>query len=159
MNRVYLRDFELIDAEALFEIYSDKEAMKYRNTLPFETMEQAIAYVENTAAGNNKLKSYRWVAIHKEEKAVMGTAFYKFVRDKQTVEVGVSIGRAFWSGGFGREILQLLVDTIKQELPQVKTIVAVVNKENISSVKMITRVGFKLAEDKGIKSQFEYKVK
>jgi len=45
--RLKLRELEFEDQQSIFDIYSDKETMKYWDSLPFTTLTQASEMIEN----------------------------------------------------------------------------------------------------------------
>ncbi|MGG5505225.1 MULTISPECIES: GNAT family N-acetyltransferase [unclassified Myroides] len=155
MERTYFRFLTSNDAQALFAIYSDKDAMQYRTTLPFETMEEVQTYLEQVERENASGKKFRCGFVHRETQQLMGTAVYTLV-DDTAAEIGFSIGRAFWKGGYGTEGTLGLIELIKQQHPQVKRILAVAQTPNEKSVRMINRMNFSFIEAKENKSYFEY---
>ncbi|MBB1140769.1 GNAT family N-acetyltransferase [Myroides sp. WP-1] len=155
MERTYFRFLTTEDEKALFEIYSDKDAMQYRTTLPFETLEDVKIYLQQVEKENALGKKFRCGFVHRETLQLMGTAVYTLV-DDTSAEIGFSIGRAFWKGGYGTEGTWGLIELIKQQHPQVKRILAVAQTANEKSVRMINRMNFSFIEEKENKSYFEY---
>jgi len=94
--KVKFRELTTRDTIKLFEIYSDREAMKYRRSKPMKTIE----------------------------------------------EIGYSIGRQFWGQGLGNEIVKTMVKAIEKK-NEINKIVAWSNKENIGSIKILEKIGFK----------------
>ena len=47
-ERLFIRHLEESDSESMFEIYSDKESMKYRANKPFTTISEAEALFPST---------------------------------------------------------------------------------------------------------------
>lgn len=155
MKRTYFRALKSEDENALFEIYSDKDAMQYRTTLPFETKEEVKIYLEQVALENTLGKKFRCGFVHSETQQLMGTAVYTLV-DATSAEIGFSIGRAFWKGGYGTEGTWGLIELIKQREPQIQRIVGIAQTANEKSVRMMERMHFSFIEEKDNKSYFEY---
>lgn len=155
MKRTYFRALKSEDEKALFEIYSDKDAMQYRATLPFETQEEVKIYLEQVALENTLGKKFRCGFVHSETQQLMGTAVYTLV-DATSAEIGFSIGRAFWKGGYGTEGTWGLIELIQQREPQIQRIVAIAQTANEKSVRMINHMNFSFIEEKDNKSYFEY---
>lgn len=157
MERTFFRLLTLKDKEALFAIYSDKEAMQYRTTPPFETRDEIDAYLEQVEQENLSGNKFRCAIVHKETNQLMGTAVYTIL-DQESAEIGFSIGRAFWKGGYGTEGTWGLIDLIKQQEPYIRRIIGVAQTANAKSVRMVERMHFTFIEQRDNRSYFELKV-
>ena len=155
LERTHFRMLHPQDEEALFDIYSDKDAMQYRTTPPFENREEVKTYLQQITEENASGRKFRCAVVHNETQQLMGTAVYTLLND-DSAEIGFSIGRAFWKGGYGTEGTWGLIELIKKQEPQVKRIVAVAQTANEKSVRMITRMNFTFLEEKDNKSYFIY---
>ncbi|MGG5577306.1 GNAT family N-acetyltransferase [Myroides sp. C15-4] len=155
MERTYFRALTAQDEAALLEIYSDKDAMQYRTSLPFETLEDVKAFLDQVEREQASGKKFRCAFVHGETHELMGTAVYTYL-DAESVEIGFSIGRAFWKGGYGTEGTWGLIELIKQREPQIKRIVGIAKTANEKSVRMMERMNFTFIKQKADKSYFEY---
>lgn len=155
LERTYFRLLHPTDKEALFEIYSDKEAMQYRTTPPFETIEEIDPYLAQVAQENQMGQKFRCAIVHTATNQLMGTAVYTLL-DATTVEIGFSIGRSFWKGGYGTEGTWGLIELIKQREPQIKRIVGIAQKANEKSVRMMEHMHFTFVKEQENKIYFEY---
>lgn len=137
------------DINKLYEIYSDKEAMKYRGSKPFTSLEDAKVYVKNKVLSKNQITTIRKGVELKNNSELLGSVMYRF--DEKTpdqCEIGYSIGKQYWGQGLGKEIVSHILQTIK-ERGNIKTITAWSNKENIASIKILESHSFsKLKQDK-----------
>lgn len=59
-------------------------------------------------------------------------------------EIGYSVGSEFRGKGYGQKILQLIVDKITADYPNIKTLVAKVKPENIASNKLFESEGYEM---------------
>ena len=146
MSRIRFRNLHLSDAKKLYEIYSDKEAMKFRGSKPMESIEDAIIFVQNQRVAKNKVLTIRkGIELIGSEKLI-GSVMYRY-RDAsvEECEIGYSIGRQFWGKGFGKEIVKALIDDLRKN-EAMKKIFAWSHKENIASVKILEHNGFQLTE-------------
>lgn len=157
MERTYFRALTSQDEAALLEIYSDKDAMQYRASLPFETREDVSKFLNQVEQEQLSGKKFRCAYVHRDTHQLMGTGVYTYL-DAESVEIGFSIGRAFWKGGYGTEGTWGLINLIKQREPQIKRIVAIAKTANEKSVRMIERMDFTFIKQEGDKSYFEYLV-
>lgn len=142
-ERLQLRDLNDDDAQRLFEIYSDKEAMKYRGSQPMTSLEDAKAFILNQKLEDKDGYTIRQGIQIKETQELIGSVMYKFNKDSKTeCVIGYSIGSDFWNRGFGREIVKLLVDNIK-DFKNINIIKAWTKKENIASSRILELNEFK----------------
>ena len=65
-NRILIRSLAIDDVDRLFTIYTDKEAMKYRGSKPFETITDVYEMLENTQKNIIEGKEFRYAVIEKE---------------------------------------------------------------------------------------------
>ncbi|MBB1148980.1 GNAT family N-acetyltransferase [Myroides sp. NP-2] len=155
MERTYFRALTTQDEAALLEIYSDKEAMQYRASLPFETLADVRAFLDQVEREQTTGKKYRFAYVHLQTNELMGTGVYTFL-DDESVEIGFSIGRSFWKGGYGTEGTRGLIELIKQREPQIKRIIGIAKTANEKSVRMMERMNFTFIKQEADKSYFEY---
>ncbi|WP_267740604.1 GNAT family N-acetyltransferase [Myroides injenensis] len=155
MSRIVFREITLSDQNDLLTIYSDKEAMQYRRNKPLENIEEAIAFIDKVRLDREKHLSVRYGIVEKSSNSLIGTAVYSFIDDK-TVEIGVSIGRAYWGKGFGQETVSELIELIRKEQPHITTLLGIAHKENIKSINMLKQLGFEFIEENNDKLHYTY---
>lgn len=63
-----------------------------------------------------------------------------------SVEIGYLLLPEFHGKGIGTESLLALIDHVKQSLPMVKNINAIVTDGNVASCKVLEKAGFELVE-------------
>lgn len=146
-QRLRVRPLNLADQRVLFDIYSDKDAMKYRGSKPFETLDDVAEMLSVTFQKLKTKEEFRYAVEHKESEELMGTFLIKPIAE-QVCEIGYSIGKKYWGAGYGRELLKAMLDYIAT-LP-FNTIVATSKKENIASLKLLESVGFQIFPEKEI---------
>lgn len=71
--RLKLRPITQDDAQDIFEIFSDKQVMKYYDLLPFETLDRAKQQADFFAKGFEKKQMIRWGVELKESGKLIGT--------------------------------------------------------------------------------------
>lgn len=62
--------------------------------------------------------------------------------DMEEAEIGYSIAKEFRGKGYGRKILQLIIDEVNEQFPKVKKLVAKVKPGNNTSRKLFEREGY-----------------
>ncbi len=148
-SRLRFRELKMDDAKRLYEVYSDKEAMKFRGSKPMETLEDAKEFIRNQRLVNQELVTVRQGVESLKEAELIGSIMYRFNRVKKNeCEIGYSIGRKFWGQGFGNEIVKLMVETLKKNT-EIENVIAWSNKANIPSIKILEKNGFTFIEQEG----------
>lgn len=146
-ERLYVRNLHYDDQAKLFNIYSDKEAMKYRSTPAFESLEDARKMIDKTIEQIESKKEFRLGIVENDTNELVGTFLYK-IMDKTTCEVGYSLGKAYWKLGYGYEILNTMLHYLNEI--GFKNIIATTKKENAASIKLLTKAGFQLSANQHI---------
>jgi RimJ/RimL family protein N-acetyltransferase len=70
-ERLILREFELTDAEAMFNLNSDEEVLRYTGDKQFESIEDANNFFKNYP-DYEKNGFGRWALVTKGDKEVIG---------------------------------------------------------------------------------------
>jgi ribosomal-protein-alanine N-acetyltransferase len=144
-DRLKIRNLALEDKKSLFEIYSDKEAMRFRGSKPFETIEEVVEMLSRTFEKLESKEEFRYAVDLKENNKIIGTFLIKPI-SKNECEIGYSIGKNYWGRGYGKELVKGMLNYSKN-LP-FNTILATSRKENIASLLLLEKVGFKLIPEK-----------
>jgi ribosomal-protein-alanine N-acetyltransferase len=144
-ERLVIRNFELKDKEKLFEIYSDKEAMQYRRSKAFENLEEVDEMLNRTFQKLELNEEFRYAVEHMVNKELVGTFLIKPFSEKEC-EIGYSIGKKYWGGGYGKELVNGMMKYIATQ--NYKTVIATSRKENIASLKLLESVGFIINPEK-----------
>ena len=148
-GRIRFRELNKKDVNKLFEIYSDKEAMKYRGSKPMETIQDAQKFVKNKRIEDKKELTIRKGVELIATNELIGSVMYRFNRNRvHACEIGYSIGRRYWRKGLGEEIVRAMLKTIIEK-KGIREIIAWSEKENIASIKLLTKIGFQLVEQAG----------
>ena len=142
-DRLYLRHITFKDELKLFKIYSDKDVMKFRGSAAFENLEDDRKMIQNTIDQINLKSEFRFAIIESDTNNLIGTFLYKVI-ETEKCEVGYSLGKDYWKLGYGFEILNSMLDYLKNL--GYENIIATTKKENIASVKLLTKTGFVLNE-------------
>lgn len=142
-DKLRLRSLNLNDAQQLYEIYSDTDAMKYRASKAMKTIENAKEFIQNQRKTNGNILTIRKGVELLKEGEIIGSCMVRVdQRKKNELEIGYSIGRQYWGQGFGTEIVKLLVKNIRNNKKEISNIIAWCHKENIASILILNRNGF-----------------
>ncbi|WP_396199157.1 GNAT family N-acetyltransferase [Flavobacterium sp.] len=154
-ERLFIRNLEAGDSESMFEIYSDKEAMKFRANQPFDTLSEAIEMIKQSNIDSELGLKYRFAIVKKETDELIGTILY-FLEDKNSeiCNIGYSLGRQYCKQGFALETLNGFMDYLKNL--GIKEFHAKVFKMNTDSIHLLNKVAFTLVDAKNDEKLFTF---
>ncbi|MFT6753773.1 MAG: ribosomal-protein-alanine N-acetyltransferase [Kiritimatiellia bacterium] len=96
-ERLRFRQLESEDAEALFDIYSDSEVMKYWSSLPFASINQARELISNTHKWWEAGDAICCAIEESGSNLVIGTlSLFNFHEESKRAEIGYILGRSCW---------------------------------------------------------------
>jgi [ribosomal protein S5]-alanine N-acetyltransferase len=140
-EKLLIRELIENDAKIIFELYSNKEAMKFRGSKPLENNDEAIKMLKKVAENIKNKTEYRYGIIEKETNNLIGTYLITPITNIECM-VGCSIGKKYWRLGYGFEVMMLMT-TYLQNL-KYKKIVGLIKKENSPSIKLVEKMNFVL---------------
>lgn len=147
-ERLILRHFTPEDADDNYRINTDSENMRFMGRQP-DSVEFERYHIRRHIADYYDRHGFGlWAAVLKEDNQLIGRCglLYQPVEDTQEVEVTYLIDRRLWGKGLAteaaREVLKLGFERYK--LPR---IVAVINPENVASVRVAEKIGMKYERD------------
>ncbi len=137
-EKLYFRELLETDAERLFEIYSNAEAMKYRETKPMKTLADANEMLTRDKAVKESSYEFRFAVIEKQSEQLIGTVMYQPLSNKAVI--GYSIDQNFWNKGYGSAIVKIISAYLKTK--SFSLLEAWVKKDNIASCKVLEKNQF-----------------
>lgn len=148
-ERLSCRALMFEDIEVLFQIYLDSHAMRFRGSKPMSDAEDAKRMVEEQRITNKDFSKTRLAIIKKVDKQLLGTLLLtQKTNYPQVMEVGFSIGKAYWGSGFGQEILDMVEKGLLVAEKRIE-LRAWCIKRNYASVKIFQKSGYtELMQDK-----------
>ena len=151
-DRLILRPLKNSDAEDLFEVFSDRDVMKYYDVLPFNDIKEAEKQVDFFINAMKEKSMLRWGIELKENNKLIGTCgFFAFSEDSKKAEMGYELNKAYWNKGIMTEAINLILNHIFNET-DINRIEAFVEIPNIASQKLLEKAGFK---KEGVLRQYE----
>jgi len=141
-ERLYFRPLASKDAQRLFEIYSNAEAMKFRFNKPLKDFAEAVKMANNYKIDCNEFTSTRYAVIENKLDLLIGTALIKHEKLNNVHLIGYSIDKAFWRKGYGTEIVQAQIQHLK--LAKAHLTKAWVHKNNLASIKILQKLDFNI---------------
>lgn len=141
-SRLQLRWITPADEEALYEIFSNPDVMRYWSRTPFTHFGEATELRQAIEKCFAEQSLFQWGIAQKGDDRVIGTCTISHIdRSNGRAELGYALGRAHWGKGLMREALDVLVDFAFGELG-LRRLEADVDPDNTASVKMLERLGF-----------------
>ncbi|WP_185204555.1 GNAT family N-acetyltransferase [Chryseobacterium sp. C3] len=152
-ERLLIRDITLDDKQTVFNYRSDAEANKFQSWIP-ETLEDVEQFIERNNKEFNQPESWYQVLItEKDTKAVIGDiGIHFFGAENLQTELGITLNKDFQGRGYASEALKGIINFLFSDLKKHR-IMASVDPENIDSLKLMERIGFR-KEGHFVKSLF-----
>lgn len=140
--RVHLRHLEESDTDSLFEIFSDREAMRYWSAPPFQKRAEAAELLAEIHECFRQKTLLEWGIARRSDNKVIGTTTLFHLDEKnRRAEIGYALNRRFWGNGFVNEALISLFNFAFAEL-NLHRIEADVDPHNAASIRVLERLGF-----------------
>lgn len=141
--RLRLRHLEERDVDALFDIFSNPEVMRFWISLPFEGKHEADQLLREIDELFEQGTLFEWGVALREDDRVIGTATLAYIdRSNGRAEVGYAIARPFWGQGYASEALRLLFTYAFREM-NLRRIEADVDPRNEASLRLLEKLGFR----------------
>lgn len=141
-QRTVLRWISEDDIDALYDIFSNAQVMRYWSSGPLANREAAAAMQREIAAGNQNNTMLKWGLALRDSNLVIGTAtLFNLNLDNGRAEIGYAMGRDYWGKGYMHEALQALVSHAF-EVMKLRRLEADVDPRNAASIRTLERLGF-----------------
>jgi len=140
--RLVLRPLREADAHAFFEIWSDVEAMRYFSFSPMTHIEQAIERVARNLTTSASGQDQICVLELRETGEALGECVLFHANEQcRRAEIGFSLRRKYWSGGYMREAASAVIDHAFGTL-RLNRLEADIDPRNVASARLLERLGF-----------------
>ncbi|KZN41495.1 GNAT family N-acetyltransferase [Pseudoalteromonas luteoviolacea] len=141
-ERLTLRVIAEGDARDLFDIFSDHEVMKYWNTAPWSSIDEARSFItSSTETMNNNTDVTLGIYLKNTEQLLGKIMLFNYQKESRRAEIGFGVSRKFWGQGIIFEAGNALITYAFNTL-HLRRIEAEIDPDNISSGKALERLGF-----------------
>jgi RimJ/RimL family protein N-acetyltransferase len=141
-KRVCLRHVTEADTEALFEIFSNPEVMRYWSTPPLPNRDAAIALGREIQECFENRSMLKWGLALRDSDVLIGTVtLFNLNSDNGRAEIGYCLGRKYWGNGYMNEALRQMIDYFFTTL-NLRRLEADVDPRNVGSIRTVERLGF-----------------
>lgn len=142
--RLILREFIPDDAEALFQLNSDPEVIRYTGDAPFADQAAAATFLENYK--DYEKNGYgRWAMIEKETGAFLGWCGLKYHPDTGETDLGFRLLQRYWNCGFATEAAQTCL-TYGFEQLGLPSIIGRAMVANVASIRVLEKIGLQFEQ-------------
>jgi ribosomal-protein-alanine N-acetyltransferase len=141
-ERLLLIEFVKSDAAELFKIRSDERVLKYLDRDPHKTVEESELMIEGIIKSFINKEGINWIIRKKSTLNIIGyTGYWRMRKEDVRAEIGYAMKPEYWGNGFMQEALNKVIDFGINEFC-IHSIEANVNPKNLSSIKLLEKVGF-----------------
>jgi ribosomal-protein-alanine N-acetyltransferase len=140
--RTLLRPLSLEDSEAMYEVYSDPETMKYWSSQPVNSIEGARKLVQADVDWVKQGSAVLWaIAEPSSNKALGKCVLFQFSKENQRAELGYVLNREHWGIGLMTEVMTKVIDFAFDELG-LHRLEADTDTLNAGSLALLGKLGF-----------------
>ncbi|MEG2290860.1 MAG: GNAT family N-acetyltransferase [Clostridium sp.] len=130
-----MRKVENTDFDVLFQWRNDEEVIKYSREGKGKTLEEFTKWFEEKINSENP-----YMFILEEENKKIGQINFEVVNYESIVNY--SVDKDFRNKGYGKVMVKYIEEFIYDNLEEVRKIVAYVNANNTSSIKIFESLGY-----------------
>lgn len=141
-SRLVLRWLEDRDVPALFEIFSDRQVMRYWSSAPWTDPAEGVEMVESVRRTFAEGSLFQWGVVRRSDNTLIGTCTLAHVdAQNRRAEIGFALRPDHWGQGYMSEATNALLRFAFEEL-ELRRIEADVDPRNEASIRLLERLGF-----------------
>ncbi|WP_316820368.1 GNAT family N-acetyltransferase [Pedobacter gandavensis] len=145
--RLVLRSLSPQDLPAIYQLRSDPIVAGFTGRKPISHIDEAAAYLTKIERMIKNNECVLWAIAYQNSQELIGAiCLWNFDVTNATVEIGYELLPAYHKQGIMAETIARVLD-FGFNIMGVKTILAFPSAENLASVKLLEKAGFKLASD------------
>lgn len=142
-ERLILREITHGDAAAIFALFSNEAVTRTMDISSFESIERAHNLINFQAKQFANKTGMRWGITFKEDNRIIGTCGFNYFDERSMRgEIGYDLEQAEWGKGLTAEAVRTILE-FGFNTVQLNRIEATTNLDNIASMKVLTKLGFK----------------
>lgn len=141
--RLILRAFTLDDVDAMYQLMTVPEVIRYVGNKPAQSKQDVLDYLHQHPLRDYQVYGYgRFACVCRETGQLIGFSGIKFLEELSETELGYRFLPQFWRKGLATEAGQAVIE-FAQGLG-LKRLVAVIHPQNQGSQQVATKLGFRL---------------
>ena len=142
-ERLRLRQFTADDVQAMYNLGSDPEVIRYAGSAPVRDLQEARQKLESGPLADYAKYGYgRFAVEYKKTGEVIGFCGIKHIPEIGLPEIGYRFLKAYWGRGLGTEAARVCVDFARQDL-EIEKLVALIMPANIASIRVAEKLGMR----------------
>jgi len=142
-GRLRLRRISEKDLEALFNIFSDPQVMRYWSTPPLADRQAAVSLLHEIHNLFDRRLMLKWGIALLDNDQLIGTAtLFNLNFENGRAEIGYGLGSRHWRNGYMNEALRALLFYAFDVL-ELRRLEADVDPRNAGSIRTVERLGFR----------------
>jgi len=146
-QRLRLRRLAQQDKQEIFSLRSDEQVNRHLDRQRANSIEDAEIFIDKINTIIEKNESVYWAVCLKENPRLIGTiCYFNLSSESSTAEIGYELHPFYHGKGIMQEAISIVIQ-YGFEVMQLKKIFACPSEDNLSSIKLLERNGFKLDED------------
>jgi ribosomal-protein-alanine N-acetyltransferase len=144
-RRFLLRELNNADAPMIHELRSDQETNSLIGRENSKSIEDAVLFIERIKTGIRRNENIYWVICFENSPDLIGTiGLWNFDTPTETAEIGYELLTGFRCQGIMSEVLPRVIQ-FGFEQTKLKRINAFCSDQNISSIRLMKKCGFRLS--------------
>jgi len=144
-ERLYLRAFDLSDAEKFYELNLNPNVIKFTGNSAFKNIEEAKSFLEDY--NDYKINGYgRWAVINKTSNQFIGWCGLKYNEIENETDIGFRFFEKEWNKGYATESATACLK-YGFEILKLHRIIGRAMKENKASIKVLEKIGLTYESD------------
>lgn len=142
-ERCILKQITIENMQEVYEIYSDKLAMKYMQSNAITSIEQAQDLINKWEKQYDNEDGFRWGVFLKENphRLIATIALHYWDKNSNVIELGADLVRSEWRKGLAYEFTRPVLNFAFTEL-EINRLELRCDPRNIASVKIADKFGF-----------------
>jgi ribosomal-protein-alanine N-acetyltransferase len=142
-NRLLLTEFAKTDSKELFKLRSDERVLKYLDRDSHKSVEESELMIEEMIKSYNNKEGINWIIRKKDTLDVIGyIGYWRMIRLNVRAEIGYAMKPEYWGNGYMQEALTKVIEFGFNTF-RLHSIEGNVNPNNLSSLKLLEKLGFK----------------
>lgn len=149
-DRLILREIQITDVDAMFELDSDPEVHKYIGNEPVTSKEQIKEVISFIQGQYHDKGIGRWAVVRKADNRFIGWVGLKlededFNGHGSHIDLGYRLTPKYWGHGYATEAAKAWIDYAFQVM-KFPIVCALVEKANTASINVLEKVGMKATD-------------
>lgn len=142
-SRLYLRNISYQDRDFIYRQFSDDIVNRFLfDAEPLRDISEADEIINYYMQPEPRYQ-HRWILFRKTDDIPIGTCgFHCWLPKEGKVDIGYDLNESYWRMGYMTEAIEEIID-FSRTVMNVKIINACIYTENINSIKLVEKLGFK----------------